>query len=295
MKPKSIFTILAAFALTALALSGCVTYYKASDVRSYFKSGTGQASKASAAAQADYQDKSGIIADIRSSLANPQQEPYPEFDRSLAAMKASLESMQKQEAVLTASSEKTDSIIGKSKTIESDEKEYKAVLAEKSNFENHFEIFGQMTEDYQKKSEAFVNLAKKHEVLRVVTADIEHKVLDYKANSDKSIVNAKVQIDKAEAELNKAETAGYDHKVIQEKRNILAEMRTILPQITVMRDEVLSLAERFKAEAGVRKEYHIGPGMASHELLGAMKAKTDEINASTKKLNALAEEFNKKK
>ena len=64
---------------------------------------------------------------------------------------------------------------------------------------------------------------KKHSLVRVVTADLEKKVQDYKKDSDNQIANAHTAIDGAEVNLDSAEKAGYDELKIDDKRLLLLE------------------------------------------------------------------------
>ncbi len=287
MKPT-----LFALAFAALAATGCVTYYKSSDVKDYFGSGVSQADKAVASAERDLTEKEGIIASIRQNVADPSMAPYPDFDAALGSMKAALDAMKAQDALLKESRDKVNGIVKGKKTIQSDEEGYKPMLAERKRFDGLFDGFKDRTERYKKESEAFNALAKKNAVVRVSTANLEKQVQDYRADSDRQIANARSELDKAGKELDAAVAAGYDPKKADEKRALLARMGAIVPAIEGKRDEVLALAGRFRAEAGDRGEYYVGPGMASHELLAAIREKSAEIAALSKEMNGYAKQFN---
>ena len=61
-------------------------------------------------------------------------------------------------------------------------------------------------------------------------------------------------------------------------------MRLLLADIEEKRDDVLVLARRFRAEAGEQKEYYVGPGMASFELLTAIQEASADISAKSKEM-----------
>ncbi|MBN2625356.1 MAG: hypothetical protein JXA95_01720 [Spirochaetales bacterium] len=277
--------------IAALLLTGCVTYYNSSDVNKYFDSGVSQADKAVNDAEKDFAEKTEIIAGIRENISDPAMVPYPSFDGQLAAMGTALDAMKEQAAVLKESRELIKGILKGKKTIQSDEAGYRDVIDEKDRFETLFEDYRGKADRYQKESAAFNDLAKQHSLVRVVTADLEKKVQDYKKDSDNQIANAHTEIDGAEVNLDSAEKAGYDELKIDEKRLLLLEMRLLLADIEEKRDDVLVLAKRFRAEAGERSEYYVGPGMASFELLKAIKEASADISAKSKEMNGLAERF----
>ena len=283
--------ILISLFFVLLSLTGCITYYNSSDIKKYFDSGISMADEAVAAAEKDFNDKSGVIIGIRKNISDPSMEPYPDFDLILQEMNNSLRSMKAQLAIMEELREIVYRIIEGQKRIESDEDEYKVFLGGRDRFTDLFNDFKVMTGQYEKESQNFNELAERYSIIRVLTADLEKTVNEYRADSNSQISRVKVEFDKAEAQLDAAAGTGYDGHKISEKHEIFLRMRAITIEIDEKRDELLILVDLFKKEAGGATEYYVGPGMASYRLLEAIGDKSAEISSLTHRINDLVKQF----
>jgi hypothetical protein len=273
-------------------LSGCVRYYKSSDVRGRFNRVIKQSNNSIAKADGDYNTKKEVYNSIVPHVQRNRQ-PYPLLQNHLDNMKKSLDKMKNRRNIFKKQKKEFNGFAGRRKKIQSNNPAWKKFHALNKRFENDVKIFGKESMEYSAASKAFSSTAKKNRITKINSAKISGEIDRFNREVVKVLSGVRKNIKKAYANLQDLEASGYDKKVISEKRGLLVLMEDLMKQIKAKNREMTNVSEDFKKEAGGKGEFWAGPGMTSHKILIDLTAKGNEIKGLGNRFTALVDSFNK--
>lgn len=282
---------LSAVILFIIILSGCVRYYKASDVKKNLKKGLSQATRIENKVKKDYSTKKKVYDTIIPYVEQKDKQPYPLLIRHLTDMESAIGRIKNARSALFKTMTLVTMMMHGKKKIQSDRPEWDKLQKLINEYEDNVKLFQKETKSYETASAAFIKTAKKNRISKVDTSQVKKKIGKYNIRVKKTIKDAGKTINRADQKLSDAGSRGYDPKVIDEKKKLLEQMKDILKQIKVKNGEIAEMAGNFEKEAGNRKQIWVGPGMVAHTVLSDMQKAGNVISALGKRFNGLSQKL----
>jgi hypothetical protein len=209
-------------------------------------------------------------------------------------MKSALGKMKKRRKVFQNQKKEFSRIAGRKKKIQSNKPAWEKFNSLNKRFENDVKIFGKESKEYSGASKSFSATARRYKITKINSVKISKKIDQFNKQVIKVLSSSGKNIKKAYANLRDLESKGYDTKVINEKRGLLAQMEEMMKQIKEKNSEMKGIANDFNKEAGGKGEFWAGPGMVSHKILMDLTARGKEIGGLGNRFTALVNSFNKK-
>ena len=270
------------------AMSGCVRYYKSSDVRKNFNRTVKKADSVIRKADKDYRMRRNMFDSMLSSVADRQAVPYPSMESCLDAIEESLNDMRASRSRLASYRDDFNRLSAGKKKIQSDRKEWDGLEKIKISVEKELKQFEKAGKSYQASVKKFNSIAKKYRVSVVETVKFRKKFRGSITRLKSALLKNRAKISSARKQISDAEAKGYDRAEIDRLKGILLQLEEILTQAEGITAGLDKLEESFNRESAGKVKFMVGPGMETFKILTEVDRQAREIKILSGRFNKLA-------
>ncbi len=251
--------------VSALSFTGCVRFYRTSDIRNSMNDGEKKLSETIATLETFKNDQQTGYDYLTKDLTDKGTEPFPQMLISLQKLHVVLDKLNTYQPVIAAIRKEFEKLMeGKEgRNIESNKPEWEAFKPIKARYMALVDEVGKHIDDVNDIQSDIRDLASNHSIGKVNTAELKNQIT--------SLVN----------EIDHHTTAAQK----QSKANTGVEKTTALQQLEQKQEEIKKLFEEITVEIEERSEIWIAPGSYVNVRLEAIKSKRDEAKIFITSLN----------
>ncbi len=272
-------------------LSACVTYYKTSDINNNTAKLIQQSKENSAKVTKDYQDFLFMQRELLQYTKTAEAGPYSEMSVLIKEMEVSVTEIKAAENLIVNTREALDFVVKGKDRIQSDSSDWSKFNEIRKQQQIIAKQYAIKMEHYQQVREQLLRLLNKHKVakLKVITIQTQGKAYTDKATLQ--INQVKTRLIQAKEKIETYHAREAERNRIAKLKSRLLDMEAVVEKIEAKNIQLQNLMNGFEAEANVRKEIWVGPGMRTHTLLVNMTAIGNDINALAERFNELTKQI----